>query len=96
MAAKRTMAVHFIDHYDIGGIWKPQRSVLLVWHETSNDAWEYMLKNVKGHQNHILADKMFLILCYTEVKGQQADFYCNAGWGNFVVFSKLKTECSTI
>lgn len=31
-----------------------------------------MLKNVKGHQNHILADKMFLILCYTEVKGQQA------------------------
>lgn len=55
-----------------------------------------MLKNVKGHQNHILADKMFLILCYTEVKGQQADFYCNAGWGNFVVFSKVKTECSTI
>ena len=44
-----------------------------------------MLKNVKGHENHILADKMFLILCYIEVKGQQTHFDCNAHWGSFVV-----------
>jgi hypothetical protein len=44
-----------------------------------------MLKTVKGHQrNHILADKMFLVLCYTGVKGHQARVSkYNAGLNNF-------------
>ena len=49
-----------------------------------------MLKNVRGHYNHILADKMFLMLCYIELKGQQADFDWNARWGSFVVLHKVK------
>lgn len=56
-----------------------------------------MLKNVKGHwRNLILTDKMFLMLCYTEVKGNKLTFLAMLAWGTFVVFSKAKTECGSI